>query len=518
MKSLKQIREASGGKEAYQKFFNSILKKFGVSSPSELEGKKKKAFFDAIDKGWDGDNEPKEKGESVKEASKLKGGRGKAEIDINWDGDRKDAKFAATKYKIKLKPTSNGAILSGDKQKILAYLQGQDYDMDAEDIEDLYPELMETYDDPDDLDPDTTHNPDETELATGKKLGEAIYPVMNAAQKEKIQAIAKKNSGNMQKAIKLIDKIRKGLSDNPDVMDILKKANEEVYEVGTDKYAKHAKKCVPGQESVDEANRFSKKLNAPSKAIYDLVLKDIRRNRTTDEKEVNAVVDDIAGVSLTDKEVALVKKAIQHESVNEAIKAGRGKLNPKDALDVDFMGDKKDAKFASTKWKINIKLHRMGAFISGDKQKILAYLRSDDYGMDDVDIEDLFPELMESVDCDARLMGFKASVRRKEGEKQHGRVIVDRRTKGAKAAALRSEKAKAKREEKRKQKEFAEKYPKLDYQYGNDADLAEVLSGANKKLFGEDAVANSVASGNVNMNPHGGKKRKDKVIVKRSDY
>ena len=127
MKTISQIREASGGKEAYQKFFNSLLKKFGVSSPSELKGDKKKEFFDAIDKGWDGDNE---KAESVKEASKLKGGRGKAEIDINWDGDRKDAKFAATKYKIKLKPTSNGAILSGDKQKILAYLQGQDYDID----------------------------------------------------------------------------------------------------------------------------------------------------------------------------------------------------------------------------------------------------------------------------------------------------------------------------------------------------------------------------------------------------
>ena len=47
MKSLKQIREASGGKEAYQKFFNGLLKKFGVSSPSELDGKKKKDFFDA---------------------------------------------------------------------------------------------------------------------------------------------------------------------------------------------------------------------------------------------------------------------------------------------------------------------------------------------------------------------------------------------------------------------------------------------------------------------------------------
>ena len=264
MKSIRQIREASGGKEAYQKFFNSILKKFGVDSPSELKGDKKKDFFDAIDKGWDGDNEKAEsvqeakrgkykagKGKSeiklrqmsgpdagdelgyrygdinkkapnyniklkptktgavvtgdkqnildflngdayampiryikdlypelfegvVQEAKKLSGGKGKAKIDINFMGDKKDAKFAATKYKIGIKVTSNGAILSGDKQKILAYLQGQDYAMDAEDIEDLYPELMETYDDEDDLDPDSTLNADENPLATGKSLGEAF--------------------------------------------------------------------------------------------------------------------------------------------------------------------------------------------------------------------------------------------------------------------------------------------------------------------------------------------------------
>jgi len=82
--------------------------------------------------------------EDVNEAKKLKPGKGKAELDINWDGDRKDIKFATTKYKIKMKPHSDGAIISGDKAKLLAYLQGQDYAMDPEDIEDLYPELMES--------------------------------------------------------------------------------------------------------------------------------------------------------------------------------------------------------------------------------------------------------------------------------------------------------------------------------------------------------------------------------------
>ena len=47
-------------KTAYQKFFQSAMKKFGVSSPGELEGDKEKEFYNYIDKNWKGDNEKKE--------------------------------------------------------------------------------------------------------------------------------------------------------------------------------------------------------------------------------------------------------------------------------------------------------------------------------------------------------------------------------------------------------------------------------------------------------------------------
>ena len=40
--------------EAYRKFFVSALKKFGVSSPSELSGEKKKELFNYIKKNWKG--------------------------------------------------------------------------------------------------------------------------------------------------------------------------------------------------------------------------------------------------------------------------------------------------------------------------------------------------------------------------------------------------------------------------------------------------------------------------------
>jgi hypothetical protein len=38
----------------YRKFFNSTLKKYGVSSPTELSGDKKKQFFNYIKSNWKG--------------------------------------------------------------------------------------------------------------------------------------------------------------------------------------------------------------------------------------------------------------------------------------------------------------------------------------------------------------------------------------------------------------------------------------------------------------------------------
>ena len=51
------IKEEEGGKEEYQKFFNAALKKYGVSSPDDLDDEKKKDFFNYVDKNWSGDSE-----------------------------------------------------------------------------------------------------------------------------------------------------------------------------------------------------------------------------------------------------------------------------------------------------------------------------------------------------------------------------------------------------------------------------------------------------------------------------
>tara|TARA_Y100000592_G_scaffold101198_1_gene186817 strand:+ start:14921 stop:16210 length:1290 start_codon:yes stop_codon:yes gene_type:complete len=48
---------SEGNKEEYQKFFQSAMKKFGIKSPTELDDKKKKEFFNYIDKNYDAKNE-----------------------------------------------------------------------------------------------------------------------------------------------------------------------------------------------------------------------------------------------------------------------------------------------------------------------------------------------------------------------------------------------------------------------------------------------------------------------------
>lgn len=52
-----EVTKEESKKEKYKKFFQSALKKFGVKSPAELEGGKKKEFFDYVDKNYEADNE-----------------------------------------------------------------------------------------------------------------------------------------------------------------------------------------------------------------------------------------------------------------------------------------------------------------------------------------------------------------------------------------------------------------------------------------------------------------------------
>ena len=79
--------------------------------------------------------------EILNEAKKLK-----IDIDFVIDGDDKEAKKVIKglekKYSIKIKyDGENQADISGTKESLKKYMLGPDYDMDEEDLIDLFPEL-----------------------------------------------------------------------------------------------------------------------------------------------------------------------------------------------------------------------------------------------------------------------------------------------------------------------------------------------------------------------------------------
>ena len=80
--------------------------------------------------------------------------------------------------------------------------------------------------------------------------------------------------------------------------------------------------------------------------------------------------------------------------IEEKLKPGKGK----DTIDVDYIGDKDLTKKLESKFKVKIKqTGSTTADIMGEKKNILAFVQSDAYMMDDADIKDLYPELLEGV-------------------------------------------------------------------------------------------------------------------------
>ena len=67
-----------------------------------------------------------------------------ADIDIDFAGTDADLRKLSKKYNLEADEYDPGQVtLSGKKKDILAYLQSVEYDMDAEDIQDLFPEVLE---------------------------------------------------------------------------------------------------------------------------------------------------------------------------------------------------------------------------------------------------------------------------------------------------------------------------------------------------------------------------------------
>ena len=442
MKSLKQIREAkSGGKEAYQKFFNSLLKKFGVSSPAELKGDDKKKFYDELDAGWESDD-PNDKNER--------------------------------------------------------------------------------YEDPDNLDPETDVDSDEdmADKAASKLTASYDKKKMNAGYIKSGYGY-KKESVSHPKPLSIIRSNK--LSDD---------ALEEAYDMNEKMVmCEHCGKMHEEGACGDmkEANRFSKKLNKPSKKIFDLALAAIRRNNITDKKEKDEYVDDVAGVSLTPKEVELVKKAIKLESVDEMFSTrsiglkGASKRSRDKARGAKEMPPVKGAKLGKAYPVLDAATQRKVKAIakknSGNMEKALKDIEKLKKGLgDNPVVMDILKKANETYDYGSD-KAVKAAKKKTPGQKNEG-VDVDRRTKGFKEAMKRAEAAKKKREAYKKKKEAKKDQAELDARYDYDGEVDTVLAAANSVMLGkklpEDAAANSVASGNVDMTPHVKKKKKKELMARRN--
>ena len=490
MKSLKQIREAkSGGKEAYQKFFNSLLKKFGVSSPAELKGDDKKKFYDELDAGWESDD-PNDKNERYEDPDNLD-----PETDVDSDEDMADK--AASKL-----------TASYDKKK-----------MNAGYIKSGYGYKKESVSHPKPLSIIRSNKLSDDALEEAYDMNEKMVMCEHCGKMHEEGACGdmKENKmlGNMDTALASLSKKPEYKKISKNLMSLSKRAAERdkgapkqlrtqlaMLATKVDKKAGKAlakmSKLAGTYESVEEANRFSRKLNKPSKKIFDLALAAIRRNNITDKKEKDEYVDDIAGVSLTPKEVELVKKAVKLESVEEA----------------------KEKKLSPT---MKNKIHKIAKKHSGDMEaamKEIAMMKVwKGQGIKDHPyVMDVLKKANETYDYGSD-KAVKAAKKKTPGQKNEA-VDVDRRTKGFKEAMKRAEAAKKKREAYKKKKEAKKDQAELDARYDYDGEVDTVLAAANSVMLGkklpEDAAANSVASGNVDMTPHVKKKKKKELMARRN--
>jgi len=77
---------------------------------------------------------------------KLKPGRGKATLDIDYIGDKDLTKKLEKKFKIKFKQTGQTtADVTGDKKALYNFMRSDAYMMDDDDIKDLFPQITEGY-------------------------------------------------------------------------------------------------------------------------------------------------------------------------------------------------------------------------------------------------------------------------------------------------------------------------------------------------------------------------------------
>lgn len=152
----------------------------------------------------------------------------------------------------------------------------------------------------------------------------------------------------------------------------------------------------------DDVKSFGKKDEADAYAIKNhdklmSVKKEVAEPEPKGEKEfkdkhkVKKSGEKEDGTVMKEAEEVTISIDYMHK-IDEKLKPGRGK----ETIDIDYIGDKALTKKVESKFKIKVKqTGSTTADIMGEKKNILAFMQSDAYMMDDKDIKELFPELLE---------------------------------------------------------------------------------------------------------------------------
>ena len=322
---------------------------------------------------------PGERGVTFKEEvtitldeAKLKAGKGKVKVDIDHTGDGIPA--AEKQFKLKFKKHSrNGYDVSGEKKNILAFLQSNLYSMDTDDIEELFPELLE---------------------AKSK---------FQKPQVKKAVALALKMGGNMTGAVKKIEQMVKGLSKDAEVAAALQLANESVTEEVLDEAHAINKTKTKMQEDKERYQKFFKSalkkfgVTSPGdlegekkKEFFNYVDKNYEADNETDKDEgtlppaLQKAIDKKNGKKTDDDEVkeeTIAEASIttftdfddypiekQAKALKLKVKAMKGKGNNSQGHDkmtltgsesdlikyfIKYMGADRNAKFSDIKSEFN---------------------------------------------------------------------------------------------------------------------------------------------------------------------
>jgi hypothetical protein len=241
---------ATEGKEKYQKFFKSALGKFNVKSPTELDDEKKKEFFNYIDKNYKAKNEDLV-GESVIKLDELVPNMAvtnqaaykkmldkqignvkiKSALANKNNPKHKAAKSIMSKIRDKIKKALSKKKEEPKKEKSKKKSASADAQNAALYGGNLSFESTKEYGKT--LDKMAKDRKLKNISKKDKELLMKIAQMMKTANEGKLSGKERKAiliaigmSGNMTGAIKKIEKMSKGLSDNPKVADALRLANE----------------------------------------------------------------------------------------------------------------------------------------------------------------------------------------------------------------------------------------------------------------------------------------------------